>query len=364
MNVHAHAIARDIAYLGAVFLWSILGFSLWVTGVSVTASLLVLVVGLPAWVAFAYLMRWTTRVDRRLAGWLRGTPVEATYAGRREPGFLALVRTITRDPQTWRDLGWLVVGSLVGLALSSATLAMLGVTLQYLTSPLWSWAINDPEAHYGLTNLVLFTNDTLVEAFAVAGIGLLLAPITLLLAHACATTHAALATRLLSPSRAPEAQLGSPDAGPRRSPAPTPTDDAAAAGTRPAVARATRRRALATHAVLFAGLGGLSVLIWALTSHAYFWPAWPLIVLAVPLAVHAWVELLAEHPQVVRAPHMTSPLTVQQGVSATLFLFLVAVWALTTRAYFWPVWPLLGLAIPFAIHALVVSMRGRLIRRG
>ena len=100
MNAHAHAIARDIAYLGAVFLWSILGFSLLVTGVSVTASLLVLVIGLPAWVAFAQLMRWTTRVDRRLAGWLRGTPVEATYASRREPGFLALVRTITRDPQT------------------------------------------------------------------------------------------------------------------------------------------------------------------------------------------------------------------------------------------------------------------------
>jgi signal transduction histidine kinase len=49
---------------------------------------------------------------------------------------------------------------------------------------------------------------------------------------------------------------------------------------------------------------------------------------------------------------------VQEDVSATLFLFLVAVWALTTRGYFWPVWPLIGLAIPLAIHAVVVYARG------
>src|SRR4029079_17405311 len=32
------------------------------------------------------------------------------------------------------------------------------------------------------------------------------------------------------------------------------------------------------------------------------------------------------------------------------FFFLVAVWALTTRGYFWPAWVLLGLAIPLGVH--------------
>ena len=54
---------------------------------------------------------------------------------------------------------------------------------------------------------------------------------------------------------------------------------------------------------------------------------------------------------------MTHALTVQGGVSVTLLLFLIGAWALTTRAYFWPVWPLIGLVIPFAIHALVVFSR-------
>src|SRR5262249_59428464 len=95
--------------------------------------------------------------------------------------------------------------------------------------------------------------------------------------------------------------------------------------------RARRRRALSVHAAIFAGLNGFFVLIWLLTSRGYFWPVWPLIVFAVPLAVHAWVELLAERPRIVRAQRITYALAVQEGVSATLFLFLLAVWALTTR---------------------------------
>jgi signal transduction histidine kinase len=124
-----------------------------------------------------------------------------------------------------------------------------------------------------------------------------------------------------------------------------------------ALLRLQRRRALAVHAGVFASLNCLLLLIWALTSRSYFWPAWALIALALPLAIHGWVELLEERPQVVRAQRITHALAVQEGGSATLFLFLLAVWALTTRAYFWPAWPLIGLAIPLGIHAAVVFAR-------
>ena len=62
---------RDLGYDGAVFLWSIVAFTILVAGVSVTASLLVLVIGVFVWVGFAYIVRRTTWVDRRLAGWQR-----------------------------------------------------------------------------------------------------------------------------------------------------------------------------------------------------------------------------------------------------------------------------------------------------
>src|SRR5215208_5758380 len=68
---------RDLVYAGAVLLWSIAAFTILVTGVSVTASLLVFVIGVFVWIGFAYVLRWTTRVDRRLAGWQRKERVPA-----------------------------------------------------------------------------------------------------------------------------------------------------------------------------------------------------------------------------------------------------------------------------------------------
>ena len=106
------------------FAMSIVGFTVWVTGLSVTVSLLILIVGVFAWVGTVYAFRWTTWVDRKLAGWARGEPIEAAYRSPQKPGFLELLRTLTVDPQTWKDFGWLVLNSVVGFALSLAALTV------------------------------------------------------------------------------------------------------------------------------------------------------------------------------------------------------------------------------------------------
>ena len=188
---------RDVVYCGAVFLWSIVGFTILVTGVSVTASLLILVFGVFVWVGFVYVLRWTTWVDRRLAGWQRGERVPAVY--RRPParGFVPLLKTVTSDPRTWKDMGWLAVTSIVGFTLGLLAVTAVGIVLAYLSVPIWYWAITDTDELYGLINLGVVTVDTLGEALALAAIGLLLAPLALLLARACARAHASLAARIL-----------------------------------------------------------------------------------------------------------------------------------------------------------------------
>ncbi len=50
-------------------------------------------------------------------------------------------------------------------------------------------------------------------------------------------------------------------------------------------------------------------------------------------------------------------LAIQVGVSAILFGFLVAVWAVTTNGYFWPIWPGLALALLAAASGAVVYGR-------
>ena len=50
---------------------------------------------------------------------------------------------------------------------------------------------------------------------------------------------------------------------------------------------------------------------------------------------------------------------------AAIFVFLVVVWALTSRGYFWPAWTLLGLASALVVHYLITrsQRRDRLARR-
>src|SRR5215203_3937628 len=105
---------RDLVYSGAVFAWSIAAFTILVTGIAVTASLLFLLVGVFAWIGFAHVLRWTTWVDRKLAGWQRHERVPAVYRRPAARGFMPHLRTVSSDPQTWRDMAWLGITSIVG----------------------------------------------------------------------------------------------------------------------------------------------------------------------------------------------------------------------------------------------------------
>ena len=73
---------------------------------------------------------------------------------------------------------------------------------------MWYWAVSDAHDQYGLTNFGLATVDTFGEAVALAAVGLVLAPLALLLARGCAAMHAGLAARVLSPSTRAEEETG------------------------------------------------------------------------------------------------------------------------------------------------------------
>src|SRR5213078_3296087 len=89
---------------------------------------------------------------------------------------------------------------------------------------------------------------------------------------------------------------------------------------------------LRLHALAYAGVTGLLVAIWALTSRSTFWPVWPMLTLAVPLAVHAWIAYTDGRP---RPAWRSQALDVQAGVSAVLALFFTGIWAAASRGYFW-----------------------------
>ena len=134
--------------------------------------------------------------------------MQAVYRRPDARGFIPLLKTVSPDPQTWKDLAWLALTSIVGFTLGLAVITAAGVVLAYLSMPIWYWAISDPGTQYGVMNLGLLTVDTLGEAFAATAFGLVLIPLGLLLARGCATAHAALAARILSPSPGATIQEG------------------------------------------------------------------------------------------------------------------------------------------------------------
>jgi signal transduction histidine kinase len=197
---HAAQSGRDLGYIGAMLGSSILAFCVWVTCLTVTVSLLIFIVGAFVWLGSVYAFRWTTWIDRRLAGWIRRERVAAVYRRPESRSILELLRCVTTDPQTWKDLAWLVLHSVVGFALSIAALAATVTVVGYILMPAWWWAIPDPGSQYGTTELGLFTVESTGTAFITTGIGLVLAPLALLLNRGVVLLHSALAVRILAPS--------------------------------------------------------------------------------------------------------------------------------------------------------------------
>jgi signal transduction histidine kinase len=193
-------IGRDFAYLLGAFTMSIVGFVIWVTALSVTASLLVLIIGVFVWVGSLYAFRWTTAIDRRLASWLRRDRIEAVYRRPPEPGFWSRLKTMSTDPQTWKEAGWLVGNSIIGFAATLIAISVTALVLAWITLPIWWWAIPNPHDQYATLNFGIFTVTSLGWAFVTMALGLITLPLALLLNRGIAAGHASIVANVLGPS--------------------------------------------------------------------------------------------------------------------------------------------------------------------
>jgi signal transduction histidine kinase len=93
-------------------------------------------------------------------------------------------------------------------------------------------------------------------------------------------------------------------------------------------------------------LGLACTAIWAISGGHYFWPGWIWLGLLLPWAFVVGVRW-ATRSQLPRS------LALNVTVSMILGAVLVVVWLLSNAAPFWPIWPLIGLGIVIAAHALL-----------
>jgi signal transduction histidine kinase len=108
-------------------------FVLWVVG----GVLVVVWVGLGFLAALLPVTRGIANLHRSMAARTLGTPVPVPYRPLPPGGFFVKARTVLADPMTWRDLAWLLVAPVVGLAVSLIVIVLL---LAVVTGFIWWFA--------------------------------------------------------------------------------------------------------------------------------------------------------------------------------------------------------------------------------
>ncbi|MBS1842879.1 MAG: sensor domain-containing protein [Actinobacteria bacterium] len=319
----------DLAYLSIGGLTAIVAFCVWVTAVSVTLSLIVFIIGLPIYLLSVIAFRWTAELDRRNAALVRGRPLRATYKDHRGESFLARLGSTSRDTQTWKDLAWLVVHSVLGFTFAVVAVSLVASVVASLTIPLWYWSIPGGVEWAGLNV------HTLPLALAVMVAAFPLAVLTYFVDRGMAMAELWLAELLLDGEQASAADGrggGSP--------------------TLPLSSDRVRRMlpegelSLAVHAAISALVGILATAVWGATGGGYYWPAWVWLGLLIPLSLHLGLrEAVRNHPE-------RRGLAILATVSVVLIGVTIAVWALAGFGTFWPIWTILGLIVIFVVVLL------------
>jgi signal transduction histidine kinase len=234
---------------------------------------------------------------------------------------------VLADAAFWRQQAFLALRTTLGGAVAIAEVSLLAAGGGLAALPLYYRHTRPDVGRWRI--------DTLGEALACLPIGLLVLALALAALVPLAAVSRFLAARLLGP-------------------AVTPLD--------PAESRRRRVRALLLHAATVAGIDALLVVIWAAVNpHAGFWPRWALIPLALPLALHGVVELDDARPAL-RA-RTGRALALHAGATLAGSLFFVLLWLAAGAGGIWAVWPILGLAVVLAVHALARALGAGRIRR-
>jgi signal transduction histidine kinase len=325
----------DLAYLSIGGLTAVVAFCVWVTAASVVLSLIVFIVGLPLYLLSVIAFRWTAELDRRNAALLLGRPLRATYKDHRGESFLARLSSTSRDKQTWKDLTWLVVHSVVGFGFAVIAVSLVASIVAFLFMPLWFWSIPGG-VDWGLWNI-----DNLPLALLATVLAFPLAALTYYVNRWMAKGELWLAERLLDGEEAPA------DAAPT-----------AGAPTLPLSSEQVRRMvpdgelSLAVHAAISGLVGLLVTAIWAATGGGYYWPAWVWLGLLIPLSLHFGLR------EAFRIAPGHRAIAVQVVVSLVVIGVTVATWALTGFGTFWAIWTILA-----AITLLGLSLMVRVAWR-
>jgi signal transduction histidine kinase len=302
--------------LGAV------GATVLLAGWTVALVLVITPLIVPVLVAFRPAVGSIALAEAALARSLLDLRVRTPLNTPSKRGFWGSAIEIIRDRAFWKQQAYLFLRFTLGGAVAIAVGALIAGALGAIAMPIYY--------HWTHANINGWRVDTFWKALLYVPAGIVVLLVAAHLLRPLASVSRWLARGLLDEDTAMARTL----------------DQAAA----------VRRRALVAHAGFYAGLNGLLILIWAVTTRGYFWPMWTLICLGLPLAIHAWVELVDRRPDLA-ARSKTRALAIHKGVFVSFAVFFVLIWLAAGPGYFWPMWPIIGLGLVLIGHRVAVFFR-------
>jgi signal transduction histidine kinase len=286
-------------------------------GLSLLFAITPLVV--PLLIAFRAAVGGLSQAGAKVAGLLVGADADPPVLSESSGGFWGRGKSVLGDRAFWRQQAY----QLIGFPIALVPLIVLSLAVQLATVPIWYRWAEDADvfgAHV----------DSFPESLPFLALGLVLLVAGFDLLRPFARIFRRLASGLLA-GRGP--------------------------GLSPVELRELRLRAFRVHASVTVFVALLLTAIWALTTQGYFWPIWAILPLTFVLGVNGWLVLVQERPELGRRTAGSKALAIHLGISALTWFFLFFIWLFSTRGegYFWPVWPLLGLAFLVAIHGAFAS---------
>ena len=319
---------RALLYVVTAVPMGAVGAAVLLAGWIASAVLAITPLIVPVLAGFRYVVGMLARVEAWLARTLIGASAEPAARERYRGGYWRHAGDVLSDAAFWRRQSFLLLRYVLGGAMAIGELALLAFALAAIAEPIYyRW----DNAEIGSWQI-----DSLGRAllFVPAGIIVLMAAVYLL--GPFATAWRSLADALLDGRRSlPPSQ---------RSPA-----------------RRNRLQALAIASVAMVGISVIQVIVWAATTHGYFWPAWTIVTLGIGVALFGWIVVVLDKQDLLALFGIRRGIAIHTGVALALALFFVLVWALSSHGYFWPLWPILVLLATVIAHAtaeVIRSIRG------
>ncbi|MFA9269353.1 MAG: sensor histidine kinase [Baekduiaceae bacterium] len=185
---------RRTAYLLMTLPLGIVWFTVISTLVSTGIGLAITLIGIPILVGTVYVLRWMAQAERGLVRGMLGVDAAAHYRTTTDPDWWPGFQARLADPQTWKDLVYLVVQLPIGVVWFTLTTVLISVPVLLLGAPVYFYAVPD-----GL-DVGVWTIDTIGGAIGLMLLGLPIAWLSLRAIDGLAWLHGQWATFLLASS--------------------------------------------------------------------------------------------------------------------------------------------------------------------